>query len=64
MCAKYDRSRINDAHTVCQANFVRPPSKSCMADCILFEKENDFLMAFVLAISQPTWESAHELCLI
>ena len=23
--------------------------KSCMADCILFEKENDFHMAFVLA---------------
>ena len=34
--------------------------KSHMVDCILFEKENDFRMAFVLAISQLTWESAHE----
>ena len=41
-----------------------PPSKSHMADCILFEKESDFHMAFVLAVGWPTWESAHELYLI
>ena len=40
-----------------------PPHKSCMADCILFEKENDFHMAFVLAVGWPTQESAHEVCL-
>ena len=31
-----------------------------MTDCILFKKESDFCMAFALATSQPTWESAHE----
>ena len=36
------------------------PQKSCTADCILFEKENDFCMAFGLATGWPTWESAHE----
>ena len=41
-----------------------PPCKSCMADCVLFEKESDFCMAFVLAVSQLTWESAHEMCFI
>ena len=64
MCAKYGRSRMNDACTVCLANFVSLPTKVDMADCILFEKESDFCMAFVLAISQLTWESAHESCLI
>ena len=34
--------------------------KSYMANHILFEKENDFHMAFVLAIGQLTQESAHE----
>ena len=59
-CAKYYSSSLNDAHTIYLANIVRPPCKSHMADCILFKKENDFCMAFVLAISWPTWESAHE----
>ena len=30
-----------------------------MADCILFEKENNFCMAFVLAVGWPIQESAH-----
>ena len=34
-----------------------------MTNCILFEIENDFHMAFVLAIGWLTWESAHEVCL-
>ena len=55
---------MNNALTVSPADFVRPPSKSHMADCILFQKESDFCMAFVLAISRPTWESAHEVSLI
>ena len=61
MCAKYDISRMNDVLTVCPADFVGLPG---MANHILFEKESDFCMAFVLAIGQPTWESAHELYLI
>ena len=55
---------MNDACTVCLADFVSLPCKSCMADRILFEKESDFCMAFVLAIGWPTWESAHGLHLI
>ena len=46
------------------AQFTRPilsaSHKSRMVDCILFEKENNLCMAFVLATDQPTWESAHE----
>ena len=34
--------------------------KSHTANHILFEKENYFCMAFVLAIGQLTWKSAHE----
>ena len=52
ICAKYDGSRMNDACTICPANFVRPPCKSCMADRVLFEKESDFCMAFVSAASR------------
>ena len=59
-CAKYYSSNMNDACTVYLADIVSPPHKSCMADCILFEKENDFLRAFVSAVGQPTWESGHE----
>ena len=59
-CAKYYSSSLNDTHTIYLANIVSPPCKSHMADCILFEKENGFHMAFVSAIGQPTWESAHE----
>ena len=42
----------------------QPPSKSHMANHILFKKENNFRTAFVSAIGRLTWESAHELCLI
>ena len=59
ICAKYDGSRMNDACTVCLADFVSIPA-SHMANHILFEKESNFCMAFVLAASRPTWESAHE----
>ena len=27
MCAKYGRSRMNDAHTICPANFASLPAK-------------------------------------
>ena len=64
MYAKYDRSRMNDACTVCLADFVGLLAISHMTNHILFKKENDFCMAFVLATGQLTWESAHESCLI
>ena len=38
----------------------QPPYKSHMANHILFEKEDDFHTAFVLATGCPTWGSAHE----
>ena len=50
-------------HSV-SGQLCQPPAKSRMADHILFKKENDFRMAFVSASGHPTWESAHELCLI
>ena len=62
-CAKYHSSNMNDVHTVYPGRYCWPPSKSRMADHVLFEKENDFCTAFVLAIGWPTWESAHEVCL-
>ena len=63
MCAKYYSSIMNDAHTKCLANNVSLPAKVVWLTCILFEKENDFHMAFGLATGQPTWESAHEVYL-
>ena len=63
ICAKYHSSNTNDAHTACLADIVGLPCKSCMANHIVFEKESDFCMAFVLATGQPTWESAHEVFL-
>ena len=32
-----------------------------MDDHILFQKESDFCMAFVLADGRPTWESVHKI---
>ena len=34
------------------SQLYRPPRKSCTADCILFEKEDDFCTTFMSAISQ------------
>ena len=41
---------MNDALTVSPAKITWPPGKSHMADCILFEKESIFCMAFVSAV--------------
>ena len=64
MCAKYGRSRMNNACTVCLANFVGLPAKVIWLTAFFSKKESDFCTAFVLAVGQLTWESAHELCLI
>ena len=58
-CAKYYSSSLNDAHTIYPADIVSPLQKS-HGQPHSFQKENDFHTAFVLAIGQPTWESAHE----
>ena len=63
-CAKYHSFNVNDAHPIYPADVVGlPPCKSHTADHVLFEKENDFRMAFVMAVAWPTWESALEVCL-
>ena len=51
-------------HAQCVQLTLLASQQSHMANCILFEKESDFCMAFVSATGQPTWESAHELYLI
>ena len=63
MGAKYYNSSMNWCTYNLPSWYCRLPHKSHMADCILFKKENDFHVAFVLAISQPTQVSAHEVCL-
>ena len=58
-CTKYYSSSLNDAHTIYLADIVSPPAK-VIWPTTFFLKENDFHMAFVLAIGWPTQESAHE----
>ena len=64
ICAKYGRPRMNDACTVCLADFVGLPAKVIWPTAFFFQKRKQFFMAFVSAIDRLTWESAHELCLI
>ena len=55
MCAKYGRSRMSDACTVCPDRLCWPPYKSCTANHILFEKQKVifvWLLCWPLA-SQP-----------
>ena len=51
---------MNDVCIICLADIVSLPAKVVWPTTFFFEKENDFHMAFVLATSQLTWESAHE----
>ena len=60
MCAKYGRSRMNDAHINMSDRLCWPPYKNHMVDHILFKKECIFCMIFASAYGQPTCESAHE----
>ena len=59
LIAKYGGSRMNDVHTISLADFVGLPAKVVWLTTFFLEKEIDFCTTFVLAISQPTWESAH-----
>ena len=54
MYAKYDRSRVNDVHTVCLANFVSPPAKVVQPTAFFSKKKVIFvwLLCWPLA-SQP-----------
>ena len=53
---------MNDALTICPADFVSLPAKVVWPTAFFSKKKAIFCMAFVLAIGQPTWESAHESC--
>ena len=43
MCAKYGRSRMNDAHTVCPANFVCLPAKVIQLTAFFSKKKVIFV---------------------
>ena len=64
MCAKYDRSRMNDVLTVCLANFVGLPAKVVWPTAFFLKKKVIFVWLLCWPFSWPTWESAHELYLI
>ena len=49
MCAKYDRSRMNDACTVCPADFVGLPAKVIWPTSFFSKKK----MIFVWLLCQP-----------
>ena len=43
MCAKYGRSRMNDVHTVCPANFVGLPAKVIQLTTFFLKKKAIFV---------------------
>ena len=49
MCAKYGRSRMNDAHTVCLADFVSLPAKVIQPTAFFSKKK----VIFVWLLCQP-----------
>ena len=54
MCAKYGRSRINDACTVCLADFVSLPAKVVQLTAFFSKKKAILCTAFVLAVGRLT----------
>ena len=50
MCAKYGRSRMNNAHTISLTNSVGHPAKVIQSDSIIFKKEDDFCTTFVSSV--------------
>ena len=55
MYAKYDRSRMKDAHTVCPANFVGLPAKVVQLTAFFLKKK----MIFVQLLCQPSAGQHH-----
>ena len=43
MCAKYGRSRMNDAHTICLANFASLPAKIIWPTTFFSKKKANFV---------------------
>ena len=60
MCAKYGRSRMNDAHTISLADSVSCPAKVVQSTTIFLKKKAFFYTTFMLAYDWLTCESAHE----
>ena len=50
MCAKYDRSRMNDVCTVCPADFVALPTKVIWPTAFFFKKK----VIFVWLLCRPS----------
>ena len=42
MCAKYGRSRMNNAHTISPTNFVGLPAKSIQSTAFFLDSESIF----------------------
>ena len=61
--AKYYNSNMNDAYTKSLYDIVGHPTKVIWPTVFFSQKESDFCMAFVSAVSWPTWASAHKVCL-
>ena len=51
MCAKYGRSRMNDAHTICPADFFSLPAKVIWPTTFFLKKKTIFvqLLCWLLA---------------
>ena len=43
MCAKYGRSRMNDVHTICLADFVSLPTKIIQLTTFFLKKKANFV---------------------
>ena len=54
MCAKYGRSRINDAHTISLVDLVSCPAKVVWSTAFFLDSESIFCMTIVLAIGRST----------
>ena len=51
MCAKYGRSRMNNAHTVCPANFVSLPAKVIWLTTFFSKKKAIFVWLLCLLLA-------------
>ena len=63
MCAKYGRSRMNDAHTIGPADSVGCPAKVVQSTTFFSKKESNFCTTFVSAAGQPTHSQHMYRCL-
>ena len=60
MCAKYGRSRMNDVHTICLADFAGLPVKIVWPTTFFSKKKANFVRLLHWPPAGQHWESAHE----